>query len=186
MKKICLFSLVCCTLLFFGNYSSMAQSKNLKIVFIRHAERPESGDNLTCKGLNRSLQLPAVLYKKFGKPANVYVPSLKMSDGTKHARMFQTVTPFAVKYNLNINSTYSDDDYKHVGKALLKETGTILVVWEHNGISDIVEYLGINSKVAQKWPGTDYDSIWVVTFNNGKAILTKDKENLNPAASCAF
>ena len=41
--------------------------KNLKVVIIRHGEKPadksEGGDNLSCQGQNRALQLPAVLIK---------------------------------------------------------------------------------------------------------------------------
>lgn len=43
--------------------------------------------------------------------------------------MFQTITPFAVKYNLTINSAYEEGDYKHISKALLKEKGTVIIVW---------------------------------------------------------
>ena len=49
--------------------------KNLKVVIIRHGEKPtekpsdksDGGDNLSCQGQNRALQLPAVLIKKIGK-----------------------------------------------------------------------------------------------------------------------
>lgn len=72
--------------------NAKSQDENLKLVFIRHAERPEDGDNLTCKGFNRSIQLPAVLYKKFGIPSNIYVPSINLGKSTRRARMFQTIT----------------------------------------------------------------------------------------------
>lgn len=181
MKYLSLFFF--CFLIFIAGNSS-AQDKTLKLVFIRHAERPEDGNNLTCKGLNRSLQLPAVLTKKFGKFSAVYVPALNLGERTKRARMFQTVTPLAVKYNLDINSYYDEEDYKHIGKALLSEKGTILIAWEHNNIDSIVEYLGVKS--VKKWPGADYDSIWIVTFPNGSAQLSKDKQGINPSVNCSF
>lgn len=185
MKTICRLSqfLFCALLLIAGTVN--AQDKNLKLVFIRHAERPETGNNLTCKGFNRSLQLPSVLYKKFGKPSGIYVTALNMGEETKRARMFQTITPFAVKYNLNINTAYDEGDYKHVGKALLKKKGTIIIVWEHNDIQDIVNYLGVKPSV-KEWPDNDYDSIWIVTFNKGNAVFKRDKEGLNPSAACPF
>ena len=162
-----------------------AQSKSLKLVFIRHGERPDNGDNLTCKGFNRSLLLPALLYKKFGLPDNIYVPSLNLGKSTKRARMFQTITPFAVKYNLSINSQYDEEDYKHISKALLQEKGTILIIWEHNTITPLLDYLGIKTS-SLNWPDSDYDSIWIVTFKKGQAILTKDREGLNPSDNCSF
>lgn len=184
MKRIFLYPFFFLFLLLIENKAT-AQSKDLKLVFIRHAERPENGDNLTCKGLNRSLMLPALLYQKFGKPSNIYIPALKLGDQTKRSRMFQTITPFAVKYNLTINSVYDEEDEKHIGKALLKENGTIIIVWEHNDIPAIVQYLGIKAG-AKNWPGNDYDSIWTVTFPQGKAVLKKEKQGLNPSTGCAF
>ncbi len=163
----------------------LAQSNNLKLVFIRHAERPDNGDNLNCQGLNRSMLLPSVLVKKFGNPSAIYVPSLKLGEGTKRARMFQTATPLAVKYGLSINAAYGETDYKQIGKALLKESGTVVIVWEHKAIKHIIKYLGAGSG-SMDWPGSDFDSIWVVTFPNGHATLTRDRENIHPASGCAF
>lgn len=162
-----------------------SQDKNLKLVFIRHAERPEDGNNLTCKGFNRSLQLPAILYKKFGKPSNIYVPAINLGKDTKRARMFQTITPFAIKYNLSINSAYEEGDYKHISKALLKEKGTVIIVWEHKDIQELISALGVKS-ATQKWASNDYDSIWIVTFPNGLSLLKKDRQGLNPSPNCNF
>ena len=49
------------------------------------------------------------------------MPSLDCGKSTSHARMFQTVSPFAVKYNLKINSAFNEKD---VGGGL-KRTGAM-------------------------------------------------------------
>lgn len=165
--------------------NAKSQDENLKLVFIRHAERPEDGDNLTCKGFNRSIQLPAVLYKKFGIPSNIYVPSINLGKSTRRARMFQTITPFAIKYNLTINSAYEEGDYKHISQVLLKERGTVIIVWEHKKIQQLISALGVKS-ATQKWGANDYDSIWIVTFTQHRPILKKDKQGLNPSTNCNF
>jgi hypothetical protein len=165
--------------------TACSQSNNLKLVFIRHAEKPVDGDNLNCQGLNRSMLLPAVLFKKFGKPTNIYVPSPDPGKVTKRARMLQTITPFVAKYNLNINSQYDVEDYKKISDALLNESGTVIIVWEHKNIAPIVKYLGVDAH-SLKWPNDDFDGIWVVTFPKGKAVLTRDKEGLNPSSNCPF
>lgn len=64
-----------------------AQTKDLKLVFIRHAEKPLKGDNLTCQGLNRALQIPAVLYNKFGVPAYLFV-NCELSTINKRSLLF--------------------------------------------------------------------------------------------------
>ena len=156
---------------------------NLKIVFIRHAEKPEKGDNLTCQGLNRALLLPKLLNDKFGIPAYIFVPELGQGETTKHARMFQTIAPFAMKYNLVINTSHKEKDSLLMASDLKSKKGTIIIVWEHKAIAPIVRSLGVNVPGLQ-WPDDDYDSIWIVTFKNGAPVLTKDKEGLKPAAGC--
>ncbi len=169
---------------FFIN-SSFAQSADLKVVIIRHAEKPAKGDNLTCQGLNRAMQLPKVLYKKFGKPDYTYIPSMAMDTNTKHSRMFQTVIPMAVKYNLILNSKHEEKDYAGIAEDIKSKKGTVLIVWEHKAIAPIVAALGINEP-GLTWSDDDYDSIWIITFQNGKATLTKDKEDLKPSAKCNY
>ena len=174
--------------------------KSLKIVIIRHAEKPIekladklseksgnkaiSGDNLSCQGQNRALQLPAVLIKKIGKPDYTYVPALSMDKNTAHSRMFQTVTPFAVKYDLTINTKFAANDYADAANNVLKKSGTVLLVWSHSEIADLANALGVDD--APKWRGDDYDSMWIVSYVNGKAELVVDHEGLNPSANCGF
>jgi hypothetical protein len=168
-------------------FSGMAQAapdNNLKIVIIRHGEKPENGDNLSCQGESRALQLPAVLYQKFNLPDYTYVPSLGLDKSTKHARMFQTVTPFAIKYNLTINSKYDEKDYSTIAQKILEKTGTVLMVWEHSAIAPLAEALGV--KNPPTWSGKDFDSIWVITYPNGKALLSTDKEGIITSPDCQF
>lgn len=183
MKRISLvllsviFVFVCC------HNSSGQQNASLikRVIIIRHGEKPEQGDNLSCQGLNRSLQLPDVLNKKFGVPDYVFVPSINTGKKTSTARMYQTIVPFAVKYNLTINSKYDVDDIKGLAADVLKRNGTVLLVWEHDHIDNIAKALGVQTS---KWPGDDFDSIWIINFQNGKASLTKDREGITPAANC--
>lgn len=171
--------------LLFILFLSITTHAQPKVVLIRHAEKPASGFNLTCQGLNRSLQLPAVLVKNFGLPTATYVPALGLGDTTKHARMFQTLIPFAAKYNLIITSKYEEDDSTGIARDILKHKGTVLVAWEHKKIVSIAHALGIKDDLL-KWRDDDYDSIWIITFANGEAHLTKEKEGLNPSPECPF
>ena len=165
---------------------SFAQSKSLKLVFIRHAEKPANGDNLSCQGLNRSLQLPAVLTRKFGKPTAIYVPALNLGKNTKRMRMLQTITPFAIKFNMAINSKYTEENAGSMGDALLKESGTVFIVWDHNSIQPMLKKLGVKKTGSLDWADNDYDSMWIVTFASGKPVLSKDAEGIKPSAGCTF
>jgi len=159
---------------------------NLKVVLIRHAEKPPKGDNLTCQGLNRSLQLPALLYSRFGIPSTIYIPSIGMGDSTKHSRMFQTIIPFAVKYNRSLTSKWEENDSTQIaGEIREHKKGTVLIIWEHKRIPSIARALGITDDTL-RWPDDDYDSIWIITFTNGTAKLEKAKEGLHPSPACRF
>jgi hypothetical protein len=184
MKKTILGMLIILSV-FFISEKAIAQHKDLKLIFIRHAEKPNKGDNLNCQGFNRSMLLPSLLFKKFGKPMNVYIPSLKLGAVTKHMRMLQTISPFAVKYDLSLNSEFDVGDSKGIGKSLLAERGTVLIVWEHQRIIPILQLLGVNTE-GLTWRDDDFDTIWVVTFSNGRALMTPDREMLSPPPGCAF
>lgn len=153
-----------------------------RVIIIRHGEKPDQGDNLSCQGFNRSLQLPNVLNQKFGIPNYIFVPSINTGKKTSTARMYQTIVPFAVKYNLNINTKYDVNDTKDLAQDVLQRDGTVLLVWEHKHIDNILRALGVNN--SDKWPDDDFDSIWIINFQNGSAVLTKDKEGIHPAADC--
>jgi len=185
MKKTIKFLSILFAVTAWGTYTANAQANDLRIVFIRHGEKPVKGDNLNCQGLNRSLKLPAVLFKKFGVPSFTFVPAIGLGESTKHSRMFQTIIPMAAKYNLTINSSHQERDSLAIAADLKTRTGTVLILWEHKGISPIVKSLGIQDDNL-KWPDDDYDSIWIVTFKDGIAKLEKDKENINPANGCEF
>ncbi len=171
------------SLLFF--YTVSAQDTQLRIILIRHAEKPKQGDNLTCQGLNRSLQLPHLLYTRFGLPTATYIPAMALGDSTKHSRMFQTVIPFAVKYNLALTSKFMEDDSTAMAREIMQKKGTILVIWEHKRIASIARALGIRDNTLH-WPDDDYDSIWIITVHDDHATLTRSKEQLHPPAACPF
>lgn len=172
--------------LMLGLYStSKAQGDNLRIVFVRHGEKDATGDNLNCQGLNRAMQLPKVIVFKFGTPAKIYAPSINSKKSTGHARMFQTATPLAVKYGLKINTQYDVQDYDALAQNLKVQSGTVVLVWEHKAMDNILKAIGVKTH-GMKWADDDFDSIWVVTFKNGKARFATDTEGLHPAGNCAF
>jgi hypothetical protein len=158
------------------------------VIIIRHGEKPKSGDNLDCKGLNRALGLPRALSSKFSIPLYTYVPSVSDGGQATHARMFELVTPFAVRYNLTINTKHEVKDIKGVAHAVLgklgskRKHGTILMVWEHENIQEIATALGI--KNTPQWDKDDFDSIWIITkAGKSGAMLTIAHEGLNDVSS---
>jgi len=165
------------------NQTSLSNN-DLRVILIRHGEKPENGDNLSCQGLNRSLQLPDVLYSRFGIPDEIYVPAPGVGKSTKNSRMLETITPFAVKYNLKINTSFDVNAVSSLVQDLKNRSGTVLIVWEHKELPDIAKGIGINSTL--KWKSDDYDSIWIIDVKNGIATISAEQENISPLVNCPF
>ena len=174
---------------FFSSFSQpLPDSIPLRVVIIRHGEKPDSGFNLSCKGYNRSLALPGVIIPLFGVPTYTYVPIIRIGKSTNSVRMYQTVVPFAVKFGLVINSRHTETDTAGIAVDILKKRGTILIVWDSKNIPPIARNLGLRNKIL-KWDATDFDSIWIINFvKNKKGELRPElsitKENLDPSSIC--
>ena len=157
---------------------------DLKVVIIRHAEKPDTGHNLSCQGQNRALLLPKVLHQKFNYPGEIYVASTGVGRSNAHFRMLETIIPFAVKYELRIDAEFELSAYPALVDQVLKKHGTILIVWEHTGIPALATQLGVISP--PRWKGKDFDSIWVISYAGGKASLFIDREGIEPPIQCAY
>jgi len=160
----------------------------LRVVIIRHGEKPDSGLNLTCRGYNRSLALPDVIVPLFGIPKFVYVPIIRIGKTTNSVRMYQTVIPLVVRYDIDVNSKHAETDSIYLAEDILKRQGTVLVVWNSTALPSIARNLGIKNRDV-KWDRLDYDTIWVIDFirkGNGKLEprLIVTKENLDPSDEC--
>lgn len=181
MRYTLIILLIACFYPGFTTLQAQTSAPN-RIIIIRHGEKPSEGDNLSCQGFNRAMQLRTVLNKKFGTPNQIYVPKINTGKSTSVARMYQTIVPFAVAYNLSINSKFDVDDTEGLTKVLTENSGTSLVVWEHDHISKIVKALGIMD--VGKWPDSDYDTILVLSMKSGKWVLTRDHEGIQPSKDC--
>jgi len=180
----------------------LAQAAEQKIIFIRHAEKPEQGlGQINCQGLNRALALPAVLLSKFGKPDFVFAsdPHEKKPDGGQpynYVRPLLTVAPTAVQAGLPINTSFGFDNIKGLQKELAApryQNAVVLVAWEHKKLEDVVKAMlrdmGGQPGDVPHWKGSDFDSIYVVTVqrDGGKAVASfqHEQQQLNgQAAAC--
>jgi hypothetical protein len=165
----------------FCSFGGFGQAGDLRVVLIRHGEKPWKGDGLTCQGINRSKELVGLLHSRFGAVGVVYVPNKGKGD-TKRSRMYQTALPYASAYHVAMNTEFHEDELKEMAKSIRQQHGVVLVVWEHSGIPEIARRLGVEDEL--QWKDKDYDSMWIVTFSNGRAVLTRDREGLQPATEC--
>jgi hypothetical protein len=170
------------------------------IVMIRHGEKPELGlGQLTCQGLNRALALPPVLLGKFGKPAAIFAPNPagKKDFGVDYAyiRPLATIEPTAIRLGLPVNLQWRFDEIEGLQAALTApafKDATLFVAWEHHLLEKAARELlrshGGDAKAVPKWPGEDFDSIYVIRLGvdaDGKktASFTVDKQGLDKLPS---
>ena len=165
------------------------------IVFFRHGEKPSGGlGQLTCQGLNRALELPAVLLGRFGTPDYLYAsnPAVKMSDPAGsffYVRPLATIEPTAIRAGRSVNTGYGYNDIAGLQKILVTSTkanATIFVSWEHAYLVKIVQSI-MNAygggATVPAWTTGDYDSLYILrlTYSNGsiEAQFERDREGLN-------
>ncbi|MFJ5453434.1 histidine phosphatase family protein [Pectobacterium jejuense] len=187
-------SLIICPVLliiFFSNVSYATQT----VVFIRHGEKPDNqSGQLTCKGLNRALALPEVLISRFGNPDELFASAPHQSKSGSSLRALSTLIPTAVRLSLPINLKYHADDVEDVSDELSRnrdDNHLTFVAWEHKNLVLIAKTMvkkvgGDTSLIPDKWPGADFDSIYVLTIdkNNDKSPVSfrLEQEMLNGVA----
>jgi hypothetical protein len=165
------------------------------LVCIRHGEKPPGGlGQLTPRGLNRALALPKVLLEKYGSPQYVFAPNPAQKvhelKGYNYIRPLMTIEPTAIRCGLPVNTEFGYREIKGLEKELEKpeyKKATIFVAWEHrlldDFVKDVVKSHDGNPAQVPSWPGTDYDSIFLVKITRSKGhatvAFTVDHEGLN-------
>lgn len=167
------------------------------LVFVRHGEKPDNNSGqLTCRGFNRALALPQVLIGRYGKPEAIFAAGPKKNKPGSSQRALTTMTPTAIRLSLPVNIQYHADEITELQTALLDEryrNAVVYVSWEHHNLEQVVKNIiaaeGGDPQQATKWPGNDFDSIYVLTINHAapsnKITFKHESEGLNAVAeSC--
>lgn len=172
--------------------SALAQET---LIFVRHGEKPANNSGqLTCKGLNRALALPDVLLDRYGKPDFIFAAGPKENKTGSSLRALSTIMPTAVRVGLPIGIQFHADDIAGLQQELLSDkyqNSRIFIAWEHKNldkaVKNIVAARGGDASLVPEWPGSDFDSIFVVTLDQGKVSFRQEREGLTQLAeSCPF
>jgi broad specificity phosphatase PhoE len=145
-------------------------AKPAQVIIIRHAEKPEEGDHLSVKGMERAaalapyfLNTPPVL--EYGKPVALYATNVTPDD--KSFRTQETLAPLAKELNLEIKHPYTKDQYADLAREILNnkdyEGKMVLIAWEHHNIPALAKALGVNPEPS-RWHGKDFDRVWTITY----------------------
>lgn len=152
-----------------------------KIVIIRHAEKPLAGlGQLTCQGLNRSLQLPNYLISHFPHPNFIFAPnpSVAVNEGHRagnksydYVRPLATIEPTAIRLGMPVNVDIGFNQPTALVDTLLQpkyHNATIYVAWEHYYITRIAKIMlkrfALTDHVPY-WSNDDYSTVFVFTVD---------------------
>lgn len=160
------------------------------LIFVRHGEKPANNSGqLTCKGLNRALALPDVLLSRYGKPDFIFAAGPKENKTGSSLRALSTIMPTAVRVGLPIGIQFHADDIVGLQQELLSDkyqNARIFIAWEHKNldkaVKNIVAARGGDANSVPSWPGSDFDSVFVVTLDQGKVSFRQESEGLTALA----
>lgn len=156
-----------------------------RIIIIRHAEKPpeppgepppygvsadgsEDNKSLTPTGWQRAGALARFFFPVDPPPGFGLVPSAIYAAGALTAndskRPTQTVTPLVALMEpegVPFTEKYGKDDLQAAMDDVLTHDGVVLMAWEHHRIPDLAALLNPVPATPAKWPGDQFDVLWV-------------------------
>merc|ERR1711871_498245 len=147
-----------------ATYSNTTEGSPI-VYLIRHGEKDSHGC-LSHDGQKRSKNL-VELFKdggKFSKPKSLYAYHYPLFTCQ---RCKQMLTPISQSLDKSIDFNYgsSPDKASDAMKKSLKDSkAPVLAAWEHEHIHDLAKKLG--AKDVPKWKDSDYDTVYVLTFDS--------------------
>jgi hypothetical protein len=164
--------------------------KNAVLLIIRHAEKTESGDQLSPDGFKRADAYVNYFknYQVDGQPLKLdYVYAAADSKNSKRVRL--TVEPLCKATGLKLDNRFANKEFQGMVDEL-RATGRgheVLICWHHGQIANMLKALGGDPKKLLpegKWPDSVFN--WVIELHydaNGHLIPDQSKrikENLMP------
>ncbi|KAL2814125.1 hypothetical protein BJX63DRAFT_431527 [Aspergillus granulosus] len=130
------------------------------VYLIRHGEKPEDdGTGLSTQGEQRAQCLRQVFGASSGYNIG-YIMAMTPKKSGKRIRPYQTVLPLAIDLGLEVDISCSRDDPECVRDVVegYEGDGNILICWEHDALTDIIEELGADD--APEYPSDRFDLLW--------------------------
>jgi len=152
-----------------------------RIMFIRHAEKPNGTDagvapngtaddeNLIVLGWQRAGALARFFYPASGAsgllpPTTIFASGI--GHGSKSERPMETVKPLVnllkATSTVEFVTTHLKNDVEPLMKDVATRTATVLIAWEHHLIPSLVAALPNSPVVPKMWPDNRFDMVWVL------------------------
>jgi len=169
MNKILFLAVVC--FLFINSITAILPKKlspKGKVILIRHAEKPASGNDLSAMGWRRAECIRDLFMKNDTlKPNTIYAQKASKKDETipDSRRQIETVAPLARALDLTINNSFTSFELDELSTdiaGLNEKDFPVLVSWNHDEIKNFLINFGMNYQVAPTYPSKRYDLVWII------------------------
>lgn len=157
--------------------------RDVTVLIVRHAEKPDQGPLLNAKGEQR-----AAAYASYFDPLTLNgVPLtperlIATSDSADSSRPRLTLTPLAQRLKLPVEQPCDDNEVDKLVKSLRKgnQAQTVLIAWHHGHIDKLIAAFGGDGPAItgqKKWPENVYDWLIVLRFDNqGQVIESRSQK----------
>lgn len=171
-----------------GNPAQRAQAASVAgprlVLLIRHAEKPDAAKedndpNLSKRGFERAEALAKVIPANFAQPDFI----LATRQSAHSNRPVETVEPLAKRLNLQIESSFKDDEFAALAHEVMTDPKfagkTVLIAWHHGKIPELAHSLGA-SNAPDKWDGKQFDRVWEISYDHGMATFSNRAQRALP------
>jgi hypothetical protein len=132
-------------------------------------------------GLATPNALYAAAFRVPKKDATTEVPaSNTKTDDSKSMRPVETIIPLSQRLKLVINENFGRETQADMVTDAMKQTGTVLIAWQHQDIPTIAKQICPTGNIPTKWPGDRFDLVWVFDLdeNTGEYAFSQVPQNL--------
>ncbi|ORX55441.1 hypothetical protein BCR36DRAFT_282050 [Piromyces finnis] len=156
-----------------------------KVMLIRHAEKPASGNDLSAMGWRRAECIRDLFTTNTTlTPKKIYAQKAsKKNDETipDSRRQIETVAPLARKLSLTIDNRFTSFEIDELCQDIsgLEESDfPVLISWNHEDIKNFLINLGMKYQIAPTYPSKRYDLIFnIETDINGEVVFSSQSQN---------
>ncbi len=156
------------------------QATPAQIIFLRHAEMPDTGNELDARGRERATALVRLFTAdarvlEHGPAGGIFVMRPHGKSGS--VRAIETMEPTAHALGITPDKTLTRDEIPALVRAINANPSldgkTVIVCWEHDAIPEMLRAFGWTGGPAH-WPGKAFDRLWILDFKDGAPVRFRD------------
>jgi phosphohistidine phosphatase SixA len=159
--------------------------KDATVLIIRHAEKPESGRELTAKGRQRA-EAYAKYFRELKIDSKPVEPDylVATADSASSERPRLTLEPLSKALGMKIDLRFkAKEDAQLAAELRAKPHGrNILICWHHGKIPDLARALGADpAKLLPdgRWPESEFGWILVLRYDGDGRLLPEQTRRIN-------